>query len=401
MFRVEGELVGNCPGAAVFQVGAFPGPRIAGQPAAMVTLDCTGHFSFDVPDGSWYVHAVGGIADDRGILNGLGWGSHGGIYGFGRPVTPGEPVRIHVSPLWRDLTHLPLIRGAMLSDDQWQAIHRAMARLHEDLGSNIEGDLDRAASLARTRLSALFRRGVGVTMEEYRTRARLEAAKALLVLSDAAVHDIALEVGYSTPAQLRRMFLRYLGVTPGEFRRQAQAVSEAWQGADGQSGAESDESPAARQAVRRYSLTSALSRWLTPPRAGTVRGEVLYRGEHSGRALYVGLFPRPVPDTYPAAWTALPAPGPFTLRRVPEGRYYVLAAYLASRMRYPGDMSSGFAYGGYGDVDTAGTLANWNPIPVTVRAGEEVAGLCIELVDGVAIRRFGDNWLRSFLPDGR
>lgn len=390
MFRVEGELCGHCPGATVYQVGAFPGPRIEGQPVAMATLEGPGRFTLDLPDGGWYLHAVGGIPDDRGTLNGLGWGSHGGIYGFGRPVAPGEPVRIHVSPLWRDLTHLPLIRGAMLSDDQWHALHRAMARLHEDLSCNIEGDLERAASLTRTRLSALFRRGVGVTMEEYRTRVRLEAAKALLVLSDAPVRDVALEVGYSAPAQLRRMFLRYLGVTPGEFRRLAQAVSES-----------GPAQPPAAGSARRYGLAGALSRWLGPPRTGTVRGEVLYRGDREGRALYIGLFPGPLPDTYPAAWTAIPAPGPFTLRRVPEGRYYVLAAYLAARMRYPGDLGSGFAYGGYGDVDTSGDLARWNPVPVTVRPGDEVAGLRIELVDGEIIRRFGGTWLRAFLPDGR
>lgn len=383
MFRVEGELCSSCHGATVFQVGAFPGPRIAGQPVAMATLHAPGRFCLDLPGGSWYLHAVGGIPDDRGALNGLGWGSHGGIYGFGRPVAPGEPVLIHVSPLWRDLTHLPLIRGAMLSDDQWQAIHRAMARLHEDLSSNVEGDLERAAALTRTRLSALFRRGVGVTIEEYRTRARLEAAKALLVLSDAAVHDIALEVGYGTPLQLRRMFLRYLGVTPGEFRRLARAVTQG--------------GPQRTQA----GLVGALARWLGPPRTSTVRGEVLYRGEQTGRALYIGLFPNPVPDAYPAAWTAIPAPGPFTLRRIPEGRYYVLAAYLSARMRYPGDLASGFAYGGYGDVDTSGDLTHWNPVPVTVRAGEEIAGLRIELVDGGVIRRFGGTWLRAFLPDGR
>lgn len=46
-----------------------------------------------------------------------------------------------------------------------------------------------------------------------------------------------------------------------------------------------------------------------------------YEGRRRGLVIYVGAFPRPFPDTYPAAWAAVPRPGPFALQ-VPAGGAY-------------------------------------------------------------------------------
>lgn len=226
MPELVGELAGDLSGARLFYIGAFPERRIAGQPAAWTVSPAAGRFTLQVPDGSWYIHAVGVPAPQMGFPNGITWGSHGGIYGFGRPVnTDGaDMLQIALSPLWRDVTHVPLHLQPALTDDQWQAVIRGMETLAHDLSSSVEGDAAYAAGLARTRFSALFKRGTGLSPEEYRMRVRLEASKALLVETDRDVLEVALEVGYSTPAQLGRLFQRYLGVAPGEFRRLARMV---------------------------------------------------------------------------------------------------------------------------------------------------------------------------------
>lgn len=404
MAELWGEVGGEMAGVRVVHVGAFPDPRVRGHPAAWTSLHGPGPFRMEVPPGLWYVHAVGGPTDGEGFLSGTVWGSHGGIYGFGTPVEAGgpaapPPLRIHLSPLWRDLTHVPQFRQPALSDSQWRAVRSVIQALGENLASTVDGDLGRAAGLVRTRLSALFKRATGLTMEEYRTRLRLEAAKALLAGTDSDVLHIALEVGYGSPAQLGRMFQRYLGVTPGEFRRLAREVGGCGEpGGDG----EPRRGPAARPSSA-STLGDLLRRALpvlTRQGGATVRGEVVYRGARSGPVIYVGAFPRAFPDTYPSAWCAIPSPGPFTLRAVPAGRHHILACYCFRRMLFPGDFYTAFAYAGYGAIDTTGHDP-WEPSTLELRDGDSVGGIMLEMVDGDRAARYARPWIDFFLPDGR
>lgn len=412
MAELIGRLCGKAPGARAFHVGAFPGPRIAGRPVAWTTLTAPGPFRLAVPAGNWYIHAVGGVLDRNGFLGGSAFGSHGGIYGHGTPLSVGDgpPPRalVHVSPLWRDLTHVPHHRQPALSDEQWRAVHTASDALAADLDGSRSDQLGRTAGLTRTRLSALFKRATGLTLEEYRIRLRLEAAKALLVGSDWDVTAVALEVSYSTPAQLGRMFRRYLGVSPGEFRRLARTLLLVAPGEAEAAATTPATTPATAQAPATREpadgdgpgtlLRHALLR-LTR-RGGTLHGEVRYGGAGRGVVIYISAFPGPFPDTYPAAWTAVPAPGPFTLRGVPPGRHYILACYCRRRMLYPGDFHTAFAYGGHGALDTTGQDP-WEPLPVTVGEGETVAGITVDLVDGDRAAAMARPWSDAFLPDGR
>lgn len=391
MPELVGELCGEAPDAHTLHVGAFPSPRIHGQPVAWTAVPALGPFRLQVPEGNWYIHAVGGQLDSDGfLLASTTAGSYGGIYGLGQPLAvaaDGSPVRVHLSPLWLDLTHVPRHRQPALSDEQWRTVRSVIDALEADLASTVDGDLGRAAGLVRTRLSALFKRATGLTMEEYRTRLRLEAAKALLVQSDADVLEVALEVGYDTPAQLGRMFQRYLRVTPGEFRRVARAALAPQQ------------PPAPSGGNLRALLQHALLRLTS--RGATVRGAVVYRGTKPGTVIYLCAFPRHFPDTYPSAWVALPGPGPFTLRSVPAGQHYILACYCTRRMRYPGDFYSAFAYGGYGYVDISHGTQPWAPVAITVADGDSISDITVELVDGDLAASFARPWTQCFLPNGR
>lgn len=387
--ELTGELHGHLSGIDTIHVGAFSGPRVTGHPAAWTTVSGSNTFRLCLPPGAWYIHAVGGSLDRRGFLNPTVWGSHGGIYGLGSRVESGpgplEPVRLHVSHLWRDLTHVPFHQQPALTDDQRQAVQGVIAQLTANPALTALGELGAELGLARTRLSALFRRATGLTMEEYRSRLRLEAAKALLVTTNESVLAIALEVGYSSPTPLARLFQQHLGLTPTEFRQAARAAM-----------GEGPEPPTPRCSPTLLGRLLARFR----PQGGTIRGEVIYRGSERGVVVYVAAFPNPVPDGYPGAWTALPAPGPFTLHHVPPGLHYLLAVYCRRRMLYPGDFHTAFAYGGYGDLDTTGS-DEWEPIPVTVQPGETRGGFIIPIVDGDRAAGYARPWFDAFLPDGR
>lgn len=67
-------------------------------------------------------------------------------------------------------------------------------------------------------VSRLFRRAFGTTPGEYRNTLRLERAKALLRNTRRTVAEIAYEAGFEDPAYFTRLFRRYNGISPSQFR---------------------------------------------------------------------------------------------------------------------------------------------------------------------------------------
>lgn len=74
------------------------------------------------------------------------------------------------------------------------------------------------AAVSERHLARLFRDEVGVTPARYVERARLEAAKLLLVTSVESQESVARRAGYGSPETMRRIFRRNLGVSPGGYR---------------------------------------------------------------------------------------------------------------------------------------------------------------------------------------
>jgi YesN/AraC family two-component response regulator len=48
---------------------------------------------------------------------------------------------------------------------------------------------------------------------------RIEEAKRLLETGDLSVEAISADIGYDNPAFFRRLFKRYTGLTPGQYRQ--------------------------------------------------------------------------------------------------------------------------------------------------------------------------------------
>lgn len=376
--RLTGRIEGDLPAAGITYVGAFEGPRMLSEPVAWTSLAGPGAFHLDdVPPGAWYIHAVHCESWEPGMPafpTPTAWGSVGGPYGYGRPVQVEQgltDLRILVHPGWRDLTHTPAPQQPALPEYHQQAVTRAaqhLAASHETDGW-LEGLL-KEVNLTRSFLTGLFKRATGMSLQEFRSRALLERSKALLIDSELDVLQVALEAGWSAP-QFTRLFKRYVGLSPGDFRRLARSA---------QAG-----TPRAAGGNRPVTTWPTLSSQLE---SGTVvTGTVAYEGKQEGTILYIGAFPQPVPVTYPRAWTALPGPGSFTLR-IPagSGELYILACYCRRRMRYPGDLSTSFADGGFG--------------PVACAPGSRPE-LRLTLTDSDMAASFSGRWFQAFLPDGR
>lgn len=93
-----------------------------------------------------------------------------------------------------------------------QFIHE---RMHEPL---LLGDLARVAKLHPTYFSDRFHELVGVRPLEYLTRRRVERAQYLLLTSRGSVKQVAAEVGVPDAAYFSRIFSRFCGCSPSDYR---------------------------------------------------------------------------------------------------------------------------------------------------------------------------------------
>ena len=79
-------------------------------------------------------------------------------------------------------------------------------------------ELARRASMSERNFLRRFKAEVGQTPREYLARVRLENAQMLLVQTDLPVDKIARRCGFFNGDHLRRYFLKYVSVSPREYR---------------------------------------------------------------------------------------------------------------------------------------------------------------------------------------
>lgn len=81
-------------------------------------------------------------------------------------------------------------------------------------------------SLSTSYFSLLFKQTYGETFIEYVTRQRMERAKSLLAETQKSVTQIAKEVGYAERRYFTKVFIKYTGDNPTDYRSKVQSQSE-------------------------------------------------------------------------------------------------------------------------------------------------------------------------------
>jgi AraC family transcriptional regulator len=76
-----------------------------------------------------------------------------------------------------------------------------------------------AAGLTRMHFAAQFRAATGLRPHEYLLRRRIERAQEMLLAPNAALVDVALEVGFQTQAHFTSVFRRFVGQPPHAWRQ--------------------------------------------------------------------------------------------------------------------------------------------------------------------------------------
>ena len=85
------------------------------------------------------------------------------------------------------------------------------------------GKMAEAFYLSRPYLSAKFRRETGETLTDFILREKTEEAKRLLRYSDKSASAIGAYLGFSSHSHLIRVFKKYVGLTPNEYREKTQS----------------------------------------------------------------------------------------------------------------------------------------------------------------------------------
>ena len=100
-----------------------------------------------------------------------------------------------------------------------RTVSRAKGHIHQhyaDPDLSLE-QMAAVAGVSRTHLSAQFRKETGVSITEYLTMVRVEAAKQLLAGTDLRVYEVAERVGFASSEHFSRVFKRSTGIPPGSF----------------------------------------------------------------------------------------------------------------------------------------------------------------------------------------
>ena len=82
-----------------------------------------------------------------------------------------------------------------------------------------------ASGLTPFHFIRLFKAIFGDPPHQYRSRAQVEKAKHLLVLTNLSITDVCMAVGYSSLGSFSALFSRRVGMSPSEFQRRYRSGS--------------------------------------------------------------------------------------------------------------------------------------------------------------------------------
>lgn len=223
-------------------------------------------------------------------------------------------------------------------DDILKAVERAIETMRNNLGDKLTiDDLARSAMFSKFHFSRVFQRVTGVSPGRFLSAMRLEEAKRLLLTTSITVADIGHQVGYNSVGTFSSRFRSSVGVSPITYR---------------QLGGIAMRIPDDHRPVAENGSTMLRGHVHRPP-AGRL-----------GR-VFVGVFPHRVPEGAPARHTVLGGPGPYQLREVPNGTWY-LTAYATGSTDEVADVRFTACYGPFTTrPDTAARLADVQLRPVT------------------------------------
>ena len=100
---------------------------------------------------------------------------------------------------------------------------RKVQNVRRIINTNLEkeisiGELSEKVNLNRTTLQKVFKEMYGLTINQYRTKSRIQLAKNLLASTDLSITEIAGRCGYANASKFSEVFKRNEGILPKNWR---------------------------------------------------------------------------------------------------------------------------------------------------------------------------------------
>lgn len=106
-------------------------------------------------------------------------------------------------------------------------IEQAKSYIEKNLGRRIQEQvIAEHCNMSPFRFSRAFKKSTGITFQEYVIRARIKEACRLIENPAVSISDIAYAVGFNDPSYFARLFRRYTGQSPSEYRKPAVSIQE-------------------------------------------------------------------------------------------------------------------------------------------------------------------------------
>ena len=118
------------------------------------------------------------------------------------------------------LRYLLYVFGKSVTENTVGRLDKSIRYIHTHLRYelSVEG-LAAMEFLGVSRYREIFRSITGTSPNEYITRLRIERSKDLLLQNSSSVATVAESVGYANRHYFQRLFKKYTGQTPGDFRK--------------------------------------------------------------------------------------------------------------------------------------------------------------------------------------
>ncbi len=128
----------------------------------------------------------------------------------------GTPAALETDAAAADGAAADRCRGGLAP---WQ-IRRVSTHIEEHLGDTIQcEDLARLVRLSVSHFMRAFRDSFGCPPHTYLMRRRMQRAQGLMLTTDIALGQIAIECGLSDQSHLSRLFQKFVGESPAAWRR--------------------------------------------------------------------------------------------------------------------------------------------------------------------------------------
>ncbi|GEL77561.1 helix-turn-helix transcriptional regulator [Tenuibacillus multivorans] len=181
----------------------------------------------------------------------------------------------------------------------------AINYMKNNLGQSLTTeDIARHVGYSHYHFVRIFKKETGISPRHFLSALRIEASKQKLFDSKRSILNALLQVGYKSIGTFSSKFKQFVGVSPKTFQTELKQLSS-------------------KMLHTNSERTTKLKKNDTPTLMCTVQAPKAFKGW-----IFIGLFPRPIPDQKPIIGTALHKKRICTFSNVPTGTYYVLAASI-------------------------------------------------------------------------